>query len=607
MKQILVFSLADPDDTSTMLNGPGPTTPAALTKRIISHLRSHGSRTVLHVDLDAFYAQVEMVRCGIPAEQPLCVQQWQGLIAVNYPARAKGIKRHCTVTDALALCPELKLVHVATYVAGSHVPDYYPNPTYQTHKVSLKPYRDASGKIFGIIERFVPPSQGTVERASIDEAYAELTEIINKRIAARFASFDVEDEAAAERAVANWEALENEEEGPEVTWNRNTYVVGLPEPDADAGSQDEEPRRTRGWHDLQLHEAATLVSEIRETIRTELGYTCSAGIGSNKMLAKLVSALNKPDKQTALRHASVLDFMRDLPFTKIRNLGGKFGEKVEAVYGAKSVSDLWKHSREELQAKFGPENGSWLFDAVRGINTDEVVKRTKSQTLLSAKSFRPPLTNIGEIQHWLSVFGWEIYERISEDFEANGRWAKNMVMHIKSSSLDKSRSCAFPPRHMCDGDAIAARALEMIKSEGEAKCFPLFHCSLQAGGLFGDKGSGNIEKFFGKKVEGEEPTRDERAGSDEETMAEVDGEEEQTGLPPAEPTFTCSKCSKAIPESQQAEHEDYHFALDLSKESRVLLGGSGSGSGGSAGTKRKAPAAAKKGGEKKLTSFFTKQ
>lgn len=646
----------------------------ALTKRILSHLKANGSRTVMHMDLDAFYAQVEMVRTGTPREVPLAVQQWQGLIAVSYPARDKGIKRHCTVQEALQLCPELVLVHVATYAQGDHKPAYHPDPKYATHKVSLKPYREASAKIFNIIERFIPQSQGVVERASVDEAYAELTDIVNKRIAAKFVAI-MDEPNGVQRATETWDALESEEDGPQVIWGAETFVVGLGEPDPNfalgssspprTGSSQpvqEATRRTRGWHDMQLNEGAALTLEIRRAIRRELGYTCSAGIASNKMLAKLVSALNKPDKQTALRQEAVLDFMRELPFTKIRNLGGKFGEQVEAEYGVTSVSDLWKYSRDQFQAKFGAQNGSWLFDAVRGINTDEVRSRTKAQTLLSAKSFRPPLNNIAEVKHWLSVFAWEIYDRITEDFEVNGRWAKTLVVSIRSPSLNNSRTCPFPPRHMCNGDVIAARALEMIKSEGETRVLPLMGCSLQAGSLFGDRGSSNIEKFFTKKVEGDGDKGGDghvEAGalSEEETTADVgrdDGPAEPKGsirsffgstivhppeelaiakdtdepaepeieeqppaepAPPLEPTFLCVKCGKWLPESSQAEHDDYHFALELSKERVVLGAGSGSGSGSgassssaSAGNKRKQPPSGKgKGNEKKLTSFFTKQ
>ena len=71
-------------------------------------------RVVIHLDLDAFYAQVETKRLGLDPAQPLAVQQWQGIIAVNYPARDAGIRRHHTAAEARRLCPTIALVHVET-------------------------------------------------------------------------------------------------------------------------------------------------------------------------------------------------------------------------------------------------------------------------------------------------------------------------------------------------------------------------------------------------------------------------------------------------------------------------------------------------------------
>jgi nucleotidyltransferase/DNA polymerase involved in DNA repair len=55
-----------------------------------------------------------MKRLGVPRDVPFAVQQWQGLIAVNYPARAAGITRHMRVPEALKACPALRLAHVET-------------------------------------------------------------------------------------------------------------------------------------------------------------------------------------------------------------------------------------------------------------------------------------------------------------------------------------------------------------------------------------------------------------------------------------------------------------------------------------------------------------
>ena len=69
-------------------------------------------RAVLHIDMDCFYAQVEHNRLNIPREEPLAVVQWEGLIAVNYPARAAGITRHDRAAVALQKCPKIRLAHV---------------------------------------------------------------------------------------------------------------------------------------------------------------------------------------------------------------------------------------------------------------------------------------------------------------------------------------------------------------------------------------------------------------------------------------------------------------------------------------------------------------
>lgn len=85
-----------------------------------------------------------MSRLGIPwnSDIPLCVQQWQGLIAVNYPARKFGITRHESPASALEKCPHLTLVHCATYGPGDKEPNYdHENPQPGTHKVSLAPRR----------------------------------------------------------------------------------------------------------------------------------------------------------------------------------------------------------------------------------------------------------------------------------------------------------------------------------------------------------------------------------------------------------------------------------------------------------------------------------
>lgn len=115
-------------------------------------------RVVALCDSDAFYAACEMVRLGVNKETPLVVLQWDSLIAVNYPAREFGITRMIKLKEALKLCPDLKVVHVATYKEGDAEPGYWEDVDTNTHKVSLDHYRRESGKIAGMFKQSLPAS-----------------------------------------------------------------------------------------------------------------------------------------------------------------------------------------------------------------------------------------------------------------------------------------------------------------------------------------------------------------------------------------------------------------------------------------------------------------
>ncbi|CDU23704.1 related to DNA polymerase eta [Sporisorium scitamineum] len=176
-------------DLETAVHSSGPPPWPTITYK---HLLSAGTlnptnplRVLAHCDVDAAYAQFEASRLGLDATViPIAVQQWQGLIAVNYPARDAGVSRFESIPEALKKCPDLHLVHVATYAHGSNKADYHPDPKPETHKVSLDPYRRESTKILTIFKNTCP--HGTVEKASIDESYFDLTVEVRKLMIERF-------------------------------------------------------------------------------------------------------------------------------------------------------------------------------------------------------------------------------------------------------------------------------------------------------------------------------------------------------------------------------------------------------------------------------------
>ncbi|XP_065745691.1 DNA polymerase iota isoform X7 [Phocoena phocoena] len=117
---------------------------------------SSSSRVIVHVDLDCFYAQVEMISHPELKGKPLGVQQKYLVVTCNYEARELGVKKLMNVRDAKEKCPQLVLVN------GE----------------DLTRYREMSYKVTELLEEFSP----VVERLGFDENFVDLTEMVEKRL-----------------------------------------------------------------------------------------------------------------------------------------------------------------------------------------------------------------------------------------------------------------------------------------------------------------------------------------------------------------------------------------------------------------------------------------
>lgn len=109
-------------------------------------------RKIIHVDMDCFYAAVEMRDFPQYRNRPLAVggsEKQRGVISTcNYQARSFGVRSAMPTGRALQLCPELLVVPGRMDV-----------------------YKQVSKQIRAIFERYTP----IIEPLSLDEAYLDVT------------------------------------------------------------------------------------------------------------------------------------------------------------------------------------------------------------------------------------------------------------------------------------------------------------------------------------------------------------------------------------------------------------------------------------------------
>ncbi|XP_030756818.1 DNA polymerase iota [Sitophilus oryzae] len=114
------------------------------------------SKTIIHIDVDCFYAQVEMNKNPELKTKPLGIQQKNIVVTSNYVAREYGITKCMLIPEAKKKCPHLELVN------GEDLHDY----------------RETSYNITSILQKY----SNLVERLGLDENFVDVSRLVDEKI-----------------------------------------------------------------------------------------------------------------------------------------------------------------------------------------------------------------------------------------------------------------------------------------------------------------------------------------------------------------------------------------------------------------------------------------
>jgi DNA polymerase-4 len=111
--------------------------------------------------------------------------------------------------------------------------------------------------------------------------------------------------------------------------------------------------------------------EIKDRISDELGFTVNVGISTNKLLAKMASDFEKPNKVHTLFPEEIPAKMWPLPVRELLFLG-KASEKKLTEAGIRTIGDLAHAWETDIQTLIGNKNGHQLYQYARGIDDSPV-------------------------------------------------------------------------------------------------------------------------------------------------------------------------------------------------------------------------------------------
>lgn len=302
-----------------------------------------GEATVLHADLDAFYASVEQRDAPALRGRPVIVGGGV-VLAASYEAKARGVRTAMGGRQARELCPEAVVV-----------------------PPRMEAYSAASRAVFAIFRDTTP----LVEGLSIDEAFLE--------------------------------------------------VGGL--------------RRLAGTPEQ-------VAVRLRERVLAEAGLAISVGVARTKFLAKVASAVSKPNGLLVVEPEREQEFLLPLPVERLWGVGAVTAEKLHRL-GIRTVGQLAELEEVTAERILGRATGAHLHALAR-LRDPRPVDTTRRRSSIGSQR---ALGNRARTPAELDVILTQIIDRLARRLRDGDRLCRTVVLRLRFGDYRKatrSRTVRIP-------------------------------------------------------------------------------------------------------------------------------------------------------------------
>ena len=177
-------------------------------------------------------------------------------------------------------------------------------------------------------------------------------------------------------------------------------------------------------------EAEALAREIKKRIFESEGLTCSIGISSNKLVAKIASDIQKPDGLTIVKEDDVEKFLAPLPVRRLLGVGRKTGQVLEDM-GIKTIGDLARYDPAVLTESFGVM-GTQLHLMAHGIDRSEVEERREIRSIGRDVTFQE---DTDDFEHVLKTLD-ELAEDVQSDVLNRRLLFKTVTIRVRYENFE---------------------------------------------------------------------------------------------------------------------------------------------------------------------------
>jgi DNA polymerase IV len=200
---------------------------------------------------------------------------------------------------------------------------------------------------------------------------------------------------------------------------------------------------------------------IQKAIFDDTGLTCSVGVAPNKLLAKMASEFNKPNGISIVQPADLETLIWPLPCRKINGIGPKAEAKL-AKHEIHTIGKLAQRDRLWLMQHFGKSYGAWLHDAAHGKDDRPIETESEPISISRETTFEQDLHAVRDREALSAIFT-KLCEQVAADLQRKGYVGKTIGIKLRYDNFQSVTRDLTLSTYANQPQAIRAAAGQCLK------------------------------------------------------------------------------------------------------------------------------------------------
>lgn len=246
-------------------------------------------------------------------------------------------------------------------------------------------------------------------------------------------------------------------------------------------------KRVEGNFNTAMHLAQQIKNEIRDKVKL----SCSIGISPNKLISKIASDFKKPDGLTIVPTEKVESFLEQLKIRVIPGIGKKTEQRFSEMK-LETIQDLKKLDIFTLNKEFGRKNGTYIFNAVRGIDNEPVKERESSIQFSKISTLKKDSKDYGFLYENLIQLCKEVHDVVIK----NNKNFKSIGIHFVQSDLSNKSKSRMLKNPTSNYEELEKNAVMLLKEALENQTITIRRLGVKVSELSDIQGQRDITSFF---------------------------------------------------------------------------------------------------------------